>query len=380
MKAIVQERFGPPDVLQFVDIDAPEIGPDDVLVRVHAAALNPYDWHILRGDPYVARLMGTVGLTKPKAAGGRRRRRGARGGGRRRTCAACGPGTRCSAVSRARSPSTRAPERTGGAQAGEAHLRAGGGRARWRGRPPCARSGTSVRCRPGSGCWSTGRRAASAASPCRSRRRWARRSPGCAAPRNVELVRSLGAAHVIDYTQEDFTDGRVHYDVVQDSVGNQPLRRLRRALTPTGTLVTNAGGPPGGQRVRPDRRRSSACSPSTASSGSGSVRCRTSGRAEHLLAVIELIEAGKRHARHRPDLPAGRHGRGPALPRGGTRARQGRRHRDVSDYMSRLDGATRRRPRPRCVLRTGRGGRKGSVQAPSPMSEMTHRDSGHGSR
>src|SRR5512132_729574 len=66
MKAIVQERFGPPDVLQLADIHPPEVGADDVLVRVHAAALNPADWHILRGDPLVARLMG-VGLTKPKA-------------------------------------------------------------------------------------------------------------------------------------------------------------------------------------------------------------------------------------------------------------------------------------------------------------------------
>src|SRR5688572_22983620 len=66
MKAIVQERFGSPDVLQFVDTDQPDIGSDDVLVRVHAAAVNPYDWHIMRGEPYVARLMGTVGLTRPK--------------------------------------------------------------------------------------------------------------------------------------------------------------------------------------------------------------------------------------------------------------------------------------------------------------------------
>ena len=65
MKAIVQERFGPPDVLQLVDIDRPEVGADDVLIRVQAAALNPADWHILRGDPLVARLMG-IGLTKPK--------------------------------------------------------------------------------------------------------------------------------------------------------------------------------------------------------------------------------------------------------------------------------------------------------------------------
>src|SRR5256886_10318491 len=63
---MVQDRFGPPDVLRLSDTDLPEAGPDDVLVRVHAAALNPADWHILRGDPPVARLMG-VGLTRPKA-------------------------------------------------------------------------------------------------------------------------------------------------------------------------------------------------------------------------------------------------------------------------------------------------------------------------
>src|SRR6266480_3853464 len=67
MKAIVQERFGPPDVLRLVDTGPPEVGADDVLVRVHAAALNPYDWHIMRGDPLIARLVGEVGLTKPKA-------------------------------------------------------------------------------------------------------------------------------------------------------------------------------------------------------------------------------------------------------------------------------------------------------------------------
>src|SRR5690349_20756678 len=67
MKAIVQERFGPPDVLQLADTDPPEAGAGDVLVRIHAAALNPYDWHILRGDPLIARLTREVGLTKSKA-------------------------------------------------------------------------------------------------------------------------------------------------------------------------------------------------------------------------------------------------------------------------------------------------------------------------
>jgi NADPH:quinone reductase-like Zn-dependent oxidoreductase len=62
---------------------------------------------------------------------------------------------------------------------------------------------------------------------------------------NVELVRSLGAAHVLDYTAADFTAGAVRYDVILDNVGNWPLGRLRRALTPTGILVFNGGGSPG---------------------------------------------------------------------------------------------------------------------------------------
>lgn len=67
MKAIVQDRFGPPEVLRLADIGRPEIGPGDVLVRVRAAGLNPYDWHMLRGDPLIARLIpNAVGLTRPK--------------------------------------------------------------------------------------------------------------------------------------------------------------------------------------------------------------------------------------------------------------------------------------------------------------------------
>jgi NADPH:quinone reductase-like Zn-dependent oxidoreductase len=68
---------------------------------------------------------------------------------------------------------------------------------------------------------------------------------GVCSTRNVELMRSIGAAHVVDYTTEDFTDTHAPYDVILDNVGNQPLSRLRQALTPTGTLVLNAGGSPG---------------------------------------------------------------------------------------------------------------------------------------
>ena len=68
---------------------------------------------------------------------------------------------------------------------------------------------------------------------------------GVCSMRNAGLVRSIGAAHVVDYTTEDFTDGRARYDVILDNVGNRPLSRLRRAFTPAGTLVLNGGGSPG---------------------------------------------------------------------------------------------------------------------------------------
>jgi NADPH:quinone reductase-like Zn-dependent oxidoreductase len=64
MKAIVQMRYGPPDVLQLKDIDKPVVKNDEVLVRAHAATVNIGDWHLLRGEPYVMRLV--VGLLKPK--------------------------------------------------------------------------------------------------------------------------------------------------------------------------------------------------------------------------------------------------------------------------------------------------------------------------
>jgi NADPH:quinone reductase-like Zn-dependent oxidoreductase len=291
MKAIVQERFGSPEVLQFVDTDLPEIGPDDVLVRVHAAALNPYDWHVLRGDPYVARLMGTVGLTNPKA-----RVAGVDGAGRVQAVGADARGVRpgdevlgrfegtfaeyaraaadkvvpkparltfeqAAAVPMAGQAALRAVRDVGGAQAGHGVLinGAAGGVGSFAVQIATALGGEVT---------------------------------GVCSTRNVELVRSLGAAHVIDYTKDDFTDGREHYDVILDNVGNQPLRRLRQALTPTGTLVFNAGGSPSERLIGPIGPiiRVIAVNPF--------VRQRLrplsdTWTREHLLAVTDLIEAGK---------------------------------------------------------------------------------------
>ena len=243
MKAIVQERFGPPDVLRLVDIDQPEVGVDDVLVRVHAAALNPYDWHILRGDPYVARLMG-VGLTKPKArvagvdaAGvvesvGSNVREVSPGDevlGRFRGAFAehaCGvadgvvpkPASltfeQAAAVPMAATTALRGIRDAGEVKAGQRVLVIGAG--------------------GGIGTFAVQIAATLGAEV-----------TGVCSTSNVELVRSLGATQVVDYTNEDFTAGPTRYDVILDNVSNLPLAKLRGALTPKGTLVLNGGGSPG---------------------------------------------------------------------------------------------------------------------------------------
>jgi NADPH:quinone reductase-like Zn-dependent oxidoreductase len=244
LKAIVQERFGPPDVLRLVDTDPPEVGADEVLVRVHAAALNPYDWHIMRGDPLIARLMGEVGLRKPKArvagvdAAGRVEAVGANVRGLRPGDEVLGfcqgafaqyaraqldklvpkPGRlsfeQAAAVPMAGTTALRGIRDVGAVQAGHRVLVNGAA--------------------GGVGTYAVQIATALGAEV-----------TGVCSTRNVELVRSIGAAHVVDYTREDFTDGRARYDVILDNVGNRPLRQLRRALTPTGTLVLNGGGSPG---------------------------------------------------------------------------------------------------------------------------------------
>jgi NADPH:quinone reductase-like Zn-dependent oxidoreductase len=293
MKAIVQERFGSPDVLQFADVDPPEIESDDVLVRVHAAALNPYDWHMLRGDPYVARLMGEVGLTRPRR---KNRIAGADGAG---TVEAVGadvhglqPGDEVlgwfqgSFAEYARAAADRVvlkPARLSFEQAaavtmaGETALRA----IRDVGQVQAGHRVLINGAAGGVGSFAVQIAAALGAEV-----------TGVCSTRNVELVQSIGAAHVIDYTEDDFTDGRVHYDVIQDNVGNRPLSRLRRALTPTGTLVTNAGGPPGGHVLGPIGGILRVLAVN-AVVGQRLRPLPDKWTREHLLAVAALIEAEK---------------------------------------------------------------------------------------
>jgi NADPH:quinone reductase-like Zn-dependent oxidoreductase len=244
MKAIVQERFGPPDVLQLVDTDPPEVGADDVLVRVHAAALNPYDWHIMRGDPLVARLMGEVGLRKPKArvagidAAGRVEAVGANVRGLR-------PGDEVLGFCRgafaeyAPAVADKVVPKPASLTFEQAAAVPMAGTTALRGIRDVGAVQPGHRVLVNGAAGGVGTYAVQIATALGAE------VTGVCSTRNVELVRSIGATHVVDYTTEDFTDGRAHYDVVLDNVGNRPLSQLRRALTPTGTLVLNGGGSPG---------------------------------------------------------------------------------------------------------------------------------------
>jgi NADPH:quinone reductase-like Zn-dependent oxidoreductase len=244
LKAIVQERFGPPDLLRLVDTDRPEVGADDVLVRVHAAALNPYDWHIMRGDPLIARLMGEVGLRKPKArvagvdAAGRVEAVGANVRGLR-------PGDEVLGFCRgafaqyARAEADKLvpkPARLSFEQAAAVPM-AGTTALRGIRDVGAAQAGHRVLVNGAAG--GVGTYAVQIAAALGAE------VTGVCSTRNLELVRSIGAAHVVDYTREDFTDGPARYDVILDNVGNLPLNQLRRVLTPTGILVLNGGGSPG---------------------------------------------------------------------------------------------------------------------------------------
>ncbi|WP_326549300.1 NAD(P)-dependent alcohol dehydrogenase [Micromonospora sp. NBC_01813] len=298
MKAIVQDRYGSPDVLRLCDVDTPTPGNGEVLVRVHASSVNAYDWHAMRGDPYLARL--SFGLRRPRAAV-----RGQDFAGR---VEAVGPGV------------TR--WRPGDEVYGEAGP-AGGAFAEYlcvaenlvEAKPvnlsfeqaaaiPLAAT-TALIClrdaadlRAGQHVLINGASGGVGTFAVQLAKAFGAQVTAVCRTRNVELVRSLGADHVVDYTREDFTRTDVvragrRYDVLLDLVGNRSLAGCRRVLTPDGTLLLSGGGVfTGGSVFGPMSLlvrgplvgrfvRHRIVSPSA-----------TAGRG-HLAALRELAEAGK---------------------------------------------------------------------------------------
>jgi NADPH:quinone reductase-like Zn-dependent oxidoreductase len=240
VKAIVQEAYGSPELLRLQEADKPVVGDGDVLLRVRAAGVNPLDWHFVLGKPAVLRL--GMGLGRPK-------KDLARGVDVAGVVDAVGKDVKDLR------PGDEVFGWCAGAFAEYAAARPDHFVAKPNGMtfeeaaavPVAAvtalqglrdfgklRTGQKVLFNGASGGVGTyGVQIAKALG--------ASEVAGVCSTRNVELVRSLGADRVIDYTRDDFTKRPERYDLIFDNAGSQPISALRRSLTPSGILVYNSG-------------------------------------------------------------------------------------------------------------------------------------------
>ena len=234
MKAIVQDRYGPPEVLRLEDIDRPAVGDDEVLLRVRAAAVSIADWHFVTGTPYV--LRSAAGLRTPKHAvpgidvAGEVEAVG-------RNVSQLRPGDAvfgwCKgafaeyACARAKNllpkPAGLTFEQT--AALGVSALTA----------LDAVRDQGKVQ--PGHEVLINGASGGVGTFAVQIAKSFGANVTGVCSTRNLDLVRSIGADRVIDYAQEDFARGGQRYDVMLDLVGSRSLADCRRALTPRGTYV-----------------------------------------------------------------------------------------------------------------------------------------------
>jgi NADPH:quinone reductase-like Zn-dependent oxidoreductase len=247
MKAVVFHRYGPPEQLELEDIERPAVTDDGVLVRVRAASVNALDWRIMRGQPYVGRLMG-MGLRKPArsipgvdlagiveavGSGVTEFKPGDEVIGHRiNACAEYVLGKeRHFVIKPARLTFEQAAAvPVAGMTALEA-LRDGGH----------VQSGQKVLINGAAG--GVGTYAVQLAKA------FGADVTGVCSTRNVEMVRSIGADHVVDYTKEDFTRSGQRYDLILYINGNRSIADCRRALARDGTLVIVGGS--GGRLLGP---------------------------------------------------------------------------------------------------------------------------------
>ena len=237
MKALVQDEYGSAEVMELREIDKPELGDHDVLVRVRAAGVNPADWAVMRGLPYVARP--AYGLREPKNA--------VRGSDVAGQVEAVGTG-----VTRFRAGDEVFGWCTGSfadyAAASEEALALKPANLSFEEAAAVPMAGLVAlqalrlgRVRAGQKVLINGASGGIGTFAVQIAKSLGADVTGVCSTRNLDMVRSIGADHVIDYTREDFTQTGQRYDFILDNVGNESLTRLRHALTSTGTLVPNGG-------------------------------------------------------------------------------------------------------------------------------------------
>jgi NADPH:quinone reductase-like Zn-dependent oxidoreductase len=298
MKAMTRDRYGSADVLTLEDIDRPVAGDGEVLIRVRAAGVGPDVWHLMTGRPYFVRLMG-FGLRAPKARVVGRDVAGiveavgkdvtgfqpgdevfgsCRGAFAEYACAGAGseagvggdgvlaPKPANLSFEQAAAVPTSAPTALQGL--------------RDAGRIQAGQSLLIIGASGGVGTFAV-----------QLGKLFDAQVTGVCSTPKVDLVRSLGADHVIDYTREDFAEQAQRYDLILDTAGRRPLSRLRRALTPRGTLVIVGGE--GGNRWTGGFERQLRAALLSRFVGQQLRALTAVDRRADLLFLKDLIEAGK---------------------------------------------------------------------------------------
>jgi NADPH:quinone reductase-like Zn-dependent oxidoreductase len=242
MKAIVQDRYGLTDVLELRDEEDPVVGENDVLVQIRAAGCGPDVWHLMTGKPYFARLMPEFRKMWPNPRGrdvaGVVEAVGANVTELRAGDEVMGTVEGSFAEFAVGSPEklVRTPGRLSFEQAAAAPISGLTALQALRDVAKVQRGQSVLVIGAGGGVGTIAVQIAKA---------FGATVTGACSGSKADLVRSLGADDVIDYTREDLTDGSRRWDVIVDTAGRRPLRRLRRALAPKGTLAI-VGGDGGG--------------------------------------------------------------------------------------------------------------------------------------
>jgi NADPH:quinone reductase-like Zn-dependent oxidoreductase len=290
VKAVVQDTYGSAAALELRDIDKPVVGDDDLLVRVHAAGVDPGVWHLMTGLPYLVRIMG-FGLRKPKV-----RIRGRDVAGRveavgkqvtrfhpgEEVFGIC-EGSFAEYVCARAAKLARKPANLTFEQAAAVPISALTAL-------QAIRDEGAVQ--PGQEVLIIGAAGGVGSFAVQLARAFGAEVTGVCSTTKVDLVGSIGADHVIDYTRDDFADGTRRYDLIVDTAGNRPLSQLRRALSRRGTLVIVGGE--GGGRWLGGFDRQILRAPVLSLLVSQRLRPLISKeRSEDLVVLKELIEAGK---------------------------------------------------------------------------------------
>lgn len=288
MKAIVCTTYGSPDVLELKEVEKPVPKDNEVLVMVHAASVNAFDWHMLRGEPFVARLAG--GLFRPKhtilgediagtvEAVGRNARQFKPGDEVFGDIAACGSGGFAEFVCAREDALAPKPANMSFAEAAAVPMAAVTALQGLRDRGKIAK-GKRVLVNGAAGGVGT---FAVQLAKCLGAEVIA-----VCSTRNLEQARSLGADKVIDYAKEDFTRGGERYDLILGANGDRSLVDYRRALVPGGIYVMTGGS---NRQIFSALFLGPLLSLGTGKK-LGAMTARTSRK--DLVFVKELIEAGK---------------------------------------------------------------------------------------